>query len=560
MRRVIAVILCILLLATTVYATNAVNAVNTTAVVNSDGSCKITIKATVYLDEPNGKLTLPLGTNVSAVTVNGALADTVQYGGVTSVNLSNVLNQVGSITFTIQYTAENVLTTNSNGSRVVTVPLLHGFPYPVQRMSFTVTLPTEFDTLPSFYSGYHGQDIERRMTASVNGNTITGTVNEVLKDSETMYLELIAPDGMFPAVQTIGGTLGMDAVAMGICMVLAMLFWIKTMGCLPRISRRRAMPPDSVSPGILGSYLVHSTADLNLMVVGWAQLGYLIIQLDGNGRVLLHKKMEMGNERSAFEQRCFKNLFGKGDQTDATGYRYTMLWERAERLSQRFAAGYRSGSGNARLFRLIACTPAVFAGIALGDSIATNASWRIVLMAAGALLMSILSWHIQGGMYELHLRGKARMKLSMICCGLALIAGLCCGCLSYTVALVVWELFAGLCAAYGGKRTENGVRIYKEILGLRRHMRKMQPDELKHIQKTNPGYYYELAPYALALGVDKQFAAKFGRREQPMCTWLVSTVTTPRTASEWYLLLRKTVDAMNREQKRPKWEQILDPK
>lgn len=560
LRRIFAVVLCILLLSTTVYATNTVNAVNTTAVVNSDGSCQITIKATVYLDESSGTITLPLGTNVSSVTLNGAPADLVQSSGVTSINLVSVLSQSGSNTFTIQYTADNVLSVDDKGNRIVTVPLLNGFPYPVERMSFTVTFPTEFDSIPDFYSGYHGQDIERRMTSSVSGATITGTVNETLKDSETMYLKLAAPDGMFPTVQTIGGTLGFDAIGMAVCMAIAMLYWIKTMGCLPQISRRRFLPPESVSPGIIGSYLVHKTADLNMMVVGWAQLGYLIIQLDGNGRVLLHKKMTMGNERSPFEQRCFKNLFGKGDQIDATGYRYSMLYDRVIRISQRFAAGYRSGSGNPNFFRVLACTAAIFAGIALGDSVATNATWRIILMVAGVLFLCVSSWHIQGGMFDLHLRNKARLKLCLLCCLSVLVVGALCGCLWYVLALLAWELFAGLCAAYGGKRSENGQRIYRELLGLRRHMKKVQTVELKRIRKTNPGYFYELAPYALAMGVDKQFAAKFGRMEQPMCTWLVSAVNTPRTASEWCLLLRKAVDNMNREQKRPKWEQILDPK
>ena len=49
-----------------------------------------------------------------------------------------------------------------------------------------------------------------------------------------------------------------------------------------------------------GSRLTFTGADLTMMVFSWAQLGYLVIHLDDNGRVMLHKRMDMGNERSSF--------------------------------------------------------------------------------------------------------------------------------------------------------------------------------------------------------------------------------------------------------------------
>ena len=59
--------------------------------------------------------------------------------------------------------------------------------------------------------------------------------------------------------------------------------------------------PAGLTAGELGSRLVHKGADLTMMVLSWAQLGYLLITMDESGRVFLHKRMEMGNERSAFD-------------------------------------------------------------------------------------------------------------------------------------------------------------------------------------------------------------------------------------------------------------------
>ena len=106
--------------------------------------------------------------------------------------------------------------------------------------------------------------------------------------------------------------------------------------------------------------------------------------------------------------------------------------------------------------------------------------------------------------------------------GIVLLVGLLCGCLNYALILILWSLFAGLAAAYGGKRSENGKRIYQDLLGLRRHMKKVSKAELIRILRTNPYYYYELAPFAIAMGVDKQLAARFDNLHIPNCSWLLS--------------------------------------
>ena len=74
--------------------------------------------------------------------------------------------------------------------------------------------------------------------------------------------------------------------------------------------------------GEVGSILSLQGGNLNMMVFSWAQLGYLLIEAKSGGKVRLYRQMEMGNERSAFEQRCFKQLFGRRDTVDAGSVRY----------------------------------------------------------------------------------------------------------------------------------------------------------------------------------------------------------------------------------------------
>lgn len=556
MRKFVALLLCIFLLAVPVHAANAAPAVSTTAVVTENGSCQVTIEAEIRLEDPAKNLKFPLGTDIHSVTLNGAAAPLTQSEGITSVNLSHLDGKTGVYSCTIQYTVNSVVSVDDTGMQMVNVPLLYGFPYPVESMSFSVTMPTEFDTVPAFYSGYHGQDIERQMSASISGAKITGSIAGTLKDSETLFLKLEAPEGMFPAAQTFGGSLTFDAVAMGVCVCLAVLYWLLTMRCLPRLASRRATAPEGVSAGSLGTYLVHKPADLCIMVLQWAQLGYLMIHLDDNGRVFLHRKMDMGNERSAFEQRCFRDLFGRKQMMDATGYRFQKIREKVASASRRQPNGLRKNSGNPFLFRLLSAMTGLFAGIAMGDAVSSDHTWRLVLMAGSGLLGLVLCWTIQSGMDCLHLKGKSQLKLSGLLCVIVIVLGILSGCLRYALGAVAWNLIAGLMAFYGGRRTENGQRIFGEILGLRRHMVKAGKADVRRILASNRNYYYELAPYALALGVDRRFAESFGDARLPACTWLVSSIDC-RTAPEWYKQLREVVTSMTRDQKPTLAERIF---
>ena len=556
MRRAIALVLCILLFIIPARAANAASRISTTAVVRANGSCQVTIEADIRLDDPARGLKFPLGTDIKSVTLNGSPAPLTQSEGITSINLSHLDGKLGLYACTIAFEINSVVELDDAGKQIVNVPLLYGFPFPVEDMSFEITMPSRFDTVPSFYSGYHGQDIERQMSASISGNVIRGSVTQDLKDSETLFMKLTAPEGMFPASQSFGGSLHFDALAMGVFASVALLYWILRMGTLPHRALRRATPTEGLCVGQVPTYLTRRPGDLAAMVLQWAQLGYLIIHLDDNGRVFLHKKMNMGNERTVFEQRCFRDLFGRKMMMDATSNRFQRTADKAASLSRRQAGGYRNSLTSVTMFRILSCLVGLFAGIAMGDSIATDHNWRFIVMAVFGVVSSTLCWLILGGMDCLHSRCKSGLKLSLTAVVVLLLISFFCKTIAYGAAAAVWSLFAGLLAAYGGKRTDNGTRIYTEILGLRRHMRKAGKDELRRILSANRNYYFELAPYALILGVDKTLAEKFGNARLPACTWLVTGVDV-RTAPEWYQQLREVYNTMHRERKSTLAEKIF---
>jgi hypothetical protein len=121
--------------------------------------------------------------------------------------------------------------------------------------------------------------------------------------------------------------------------------------------------------------------------------------------------------------------------------------------------------------------------------------------------------------------------------------------------LFLW--FMGFAQAYGGRRNETGRLTMSEILGLRRHLATVSKEELQQILRRNPEYYYTLAPYALALGVDKAFARQMAGRKLPQCSYLVTTEDGHLTAKEWNQLLRSAASAMDASNQRSMLEKLL---
>lgn len=559
MRRILALVLCCVLFVFTAYADNGASSVQSTAAVGADGSCQISLYMTIRLDEPVSELTLPLGTDLSSVRLNGSSTSLKTQDGITSVVLSDIVRGfTGNVSFQVNFTVNRAVHTDEDGKTTITVPLIYGFAYPVETMNFSVTMPGEFDTVPVFRSGYHQQDIESNLTASVQGTTISGSITEPLKDHETLIMSLQAPEGMFAQAQTAGGTVALDGIAMAVCGGLALLYWLLTMASLPRFPRSRSTAPEGVNAGSVGCWVGRKPANLSLMVIHWAQMGYLIIHMNEYGRVMLHKKMEMGNERSAFEGRIFRALFSKGGMVDAASFRYARICDKTVRQSRKHSWGYRKESGDARVLRILGFVAAVFAGVAMGDSLATMPAWRVVLMVIFGVGAGVCGWFVQDAFGRIWLPGKPRQLIALAAALTMVLAGLISGQLLYALAAVAGNLVVGLLMVRTGRRSDNGNQVQDDIMGLRRYMCRVNRQELARIMRSNPDYYYELAPYALALGVDKRFAKGFGSLKLTHCTWLNTGMGAPGTAGEWYLQLREVLSAMNDPEKRMPWERFMN--
>ena len=556
--RVIFFILCICMLTTAVSAQTTATDVSSVINVSSDGRCQVSMTVRLHLDSAASGLTFPLPKNAQNVSVNGNSARTFVSAvdpDVVLADLSSHNGVMGDYQLMFAYTLPDVLyteqpTATTKAKLMMEIPLLSGFDYPVDSMSFSVTMPGEVTGKPAFTSSYMQTGIESRLTAFVGGQIINGATTQGLQDREKVALVMQVPEEMFPGKLVIERTGNPEIVPMSIFGALALLYWIVFMRTLPVLRHDRSVPIEGTTAGDLGCRLTAAGVDLTMMVFTWAQLGYLRLRVDRLGRVILEKRMDMGNERSDFEVRTFASLFAKGDFVDATGIRYARLCRYVAETVSGIKEMYTKRAGNVKIFRILGCGISLFCGICFAMNLAKSQILRTMLSILFVILGVTTAWGIQGGMYKMHVRGKIPVYIASICGALWIILGIVAGQWIIGLAVVAAQYLVGLLAAYGGRRSELGMYNAGQVLGLRHFLRKLDEKTAQRLMENNPDYFFDMLPYAIALGVDGRFAKAFDRMRLPECHYLLVARNDKRTAAEWALLVRKIADRMDKRQRK----------
>ena len=561
MRRILICFLAvglILSLSVGVTAATSASGVTSQTTVERNGSARVTLTATVHLDQAGDDLYFPVPAEATNVTLNGDRVSAKKSGSVRLIDLDRELKTVaGDVSISVTYGLPDVIHSSQSGGLEMRLPMLSGFAYPISDLTFTVSLPGQIDTLPTFSSGYHQANIEKDLVYTINGATISGGSLTELKDHETLTMTLVVPEEMFP--QTLADTqdYSVAVIAMLVCAGLGLLYWFVFLRSWPFRRDRSVEPPDGYTAGELGCVLNMQGVDLPLSVLTWARLGYILIQVDRHDRVRLHKRMDMGNERKEAEQRLFKKLFGKRNTVDTGSYSFAMLNLTAAKKPAGVRELMHRHSGNPGVFRGLISGMGLFGGISIAVAISSGAFLQGLLIILLGSLGALSGWYIQkwGGCL---LTGKRhRLIATLSVAAVWLLLGVAAGIFNVAAGMVAGLLAGGLLLAWAGRRTDIGKQSRAQILGLRHYLRKTDKLLLQRLLNGDPDYFFSLAPYAMALGVDKIFAKRFGGKRLNGCPYLVTGREENMTALEWSLLMTRVVDSMNDRARKLPLEKLL---
>ena len=554
MKKIIAVLtVCILLSAVVcipAYAETAASKVDLYCTVNSEGDCLVTMTVNLRLEAMYDNLTFPLPLEAKNITLNGSAVSTSKSATSIDVDISKISKgYMGDASMRFEFTipdAVQVIKIKETRHLQLEIPLLSGFEHPVESLSFVINMPQgEMPNLPNFTSIYRQNSFGSDLNFRVDGNQIIGSSTAILNDHDGVNMTMIVTEEMFPTVSTYIREGNPELPYILVFAVLAMLYWLLTLRTWPLIRVRASTAPEGITAGELGCRLTLAGGDLTMMVFTWAQLGYLLISLDGNGQVLLHKRMDMGNERSAFENKIFKQLFGTRRVVDATGMAYAKLCRKVAGMVPQEKSMYKGNSGNMKIFRGLACICQIFCGICVAMNMTGILPLAIVMAVILSIFGAVSAWLIQEVAYRTHLRGKVPVLIGLICIVIWIILGLLCEQVWIPLGCSLGQWIYGYFAAYGGRRSDLGRHDAGQVLGLRHYVKHLPRNEINRLLMNDPDYFFNMAPYALALGVINPYARVFGRRNLGHCPYLITKVTVKRTAEEWGHLMADTADLMD---------------
>ena len=571
-KRISSLFLCLMLvffLAVPASASNTASGVSSLTTVTADGNCVVNMTVTLRLDTPVEGLTFPLPLNAQNIKRDGSLVRSRQTANAILVELGDLNGFVGEVVLNFTYEVKDVVALEQLDEKakaagqeprlMLTLPLLNGFNYPIGSMKFTIILPGEVTGQPIFSSIYHQDSIESDLQYVIANNQITGNIAN-LKDNETLAMRMQVPIEMFTGVSTYQRTGNPEVKYMLIAAGLALLYWLIFLRTLPMTRDRRTTPPEGATAGELGSRLTLCGADLTMMVLSWAQLGYILIHLDDNGRVMLHKRMEMGNERSNFEVKTFKNLFGNRRVVDGTGYQYARLCRKVASTVPGKKMMCQKGYGNMKVFRILAAVSHGICGICLAMNLTVVPALQVVLSVLLFILCTVSGWLIQDGMYRIHLRHKTPLWISLALCLVWTLMGVWAGIWYIPLCSVLAQLLMGLMAAYGGRRSDTGRLNASYILGLRKYLRSLSEEEVLRLQRNDPDFFYNMIPYAMALGIDKRFAKAFGRKKLEQCPYFVCGIKNKMNAADCNRFLHEAMEILDFRQRSMLIENLLSPR
>ncbi len=525
------------------------------ATVLEDGSCQVSMTITLSMEKMDTTMRFPIPADASDVQLNGFGVGTYYSGTVQYVNLSSVLGpEDTTATFTLSYRAGQVV----DGTGKLTLPLLSGFQLPINSFDFTVSFPGNVSNQPSFTSAYYQSSIESKMHWTVTGSTVTGRTTALLNGYETLEMSLKLDSSLFSHRQTAFIDSEVDDRLMKGCLLLALLYWVIFMRMgLPRF-RRCSQPPQGYTAGHMRPILTLQGPDLSLMVLSWAQMGYVLLERKSSSKILIHRQMDMGNERSAYEQQIFSLLFKKKDVVDTGSLSYAVLCGKVEKQISVSKVLTHKRSGNPLIFRLIILLINIFAGVNAGLALGSTASWQIIFLILFGILGLVLGNMIQNSAQGIFLYKPGTITKGILAAVIWVVPFYLCGKQSLGLRTAFYQFIAGILATYGGRRSSDGTDSLSQALGLLLSFLVPEKASFSIAKKVDPEYFHTMAPYALSFGADRLFAYRFGKERIPECPYLVGVPAADRTASQWSRILRNTLRSMNARYEGLKKERLIN--
>ena len=548
MRRVLLLFFCLLLLTAGVCAAgDHITALTEEVTVAEDGTVSVIATAEISFAGGTTSFVFPLGAGADDITASGAAYDVKQTEGVSCVVFTDRAGFSGKQTFRCSYTLPCAVTNTKLGQQFDFSPIARGWELPMEALSLQITFPADISARPVWTSAYYGDVIDNYLNIRVQDKQVEASSVTAFKDHETLTMQLQFPSDAFSLRYLSGTTESVSRTAFYLLAALALLYWLLRLRGRLLLPKPQQTIDMEATAGEIPTRLYGAPTDVAATLIHWGNLGYLTLRRTRNGRLLLTKKMEMGNERKPAERRLFAAVFRGGATCDPTTERFRKATSAA---AAQLRGGwlrrcFRKKSGSPRLLRMLTLLAAVPVSLLIFDLLLPESWVRWVLLPLLLPLPVVLCNQVQRGLTYL-LRRRDKLIIAALSALALLLLAAWAGCFGTMLLNLLLQAFCALATLYGGRRTEEGEELVRRHLGMRRYLRKATTEELRRNAEADGQYFYRTLPFAELLGVGGAFAKHYGERPEP-CLWLTTDGKTPENAEEFYRLYQELMSQLRGE-------------
>lgn len=545
MKKAIFFLFFICLLMTGAFADYQVDQATVNAEVSTNGRTQVTATYQLTFDGAQDQLTVPLPDgNISRVS-----AETYRYQvDKTDSGVNVVLSGsfAGTQTVTVSYTVSDTYTTDSDGEgEVYQLGLLSSrWARAVGSCSFQVILPQPSGTMPEDYtltpavlSGYYGELAQSETGVNLNGTIVTGTVeNRMAYDSLTA--QVTVPVGYFYVRTSAIAMIHVTYLAIGMLGVLflLMIFWRLRLRTPRQNPQPRLLTPGGLLPCQLPQILDGGTCDIAVLILEWANLGYLTIQRSKKGYVVLTRAIPMGTERSKAERKLFQRIFSTGYRVAATPGRFAAAGARFRTASRRSLNHviFDPKGGNVVLVQ-IPCRILLAVGVGyLAQQMLPEGGGFVVLAVLAGMVGFLYSIYLHTALSQRVAlkRSSQTYRITMVIALALLAVGFLGGAFLEMLIGLFACCFSAIATSVGPRRSQRGQDLLSQAKGCRMFYCRVTWQRLQILTGRNSRFFQSQLPKAAALGVDKPFAKRFERLPVPRPEWLGGRGPASTTASD----------------------------
>lgn len=456
---------------------------------------------------------------------------------------------LGEQQFKYSYTIETMDLRLHNNEQLFFMNILgNRWQFPMERVSYKVEFEKDIGDVPIYVQG--GKNSEDQLFVR-KGNIITGEINQVLYpgDAATIVVDV---DNQYFKFRNVD-FLNLSLFAGVASLVLAVFLYLKFGRDYPLVDTVEFSAPAGISSAEMG-YIYrgyNESKDVLSLIVYWASKGYLTIEeLDeSNMKLTMIKPLVSANRE---EERVFDALFNKGQDSVETkslqGSFATTVQFAVSKLSTRFredeamrvfdtsakAAQYIS-------FFVIAIPLAMYVGALVYKSNPLFGNFMLGFIITYIVLTVITSIMALVAITQRNTKRSIKVLMSFIYIlvsvvilsavvithasfiyaadGAAVVKETIVSTMISPIVLTVIYIVAFVFALQSDRRTQQGMKWYGQIMGLKRFIETAEVSRLEMLVHETPFIFYDVLPYAYVLGISDTWSSKFESLSIPSPTW-----------------------------------------